>query len=118
MWASVRSDGVRTAMPSAMVLRLSRTARRRASSERRAPSARGGGERAPGGWVAGGRGAPPAARRQTGDAVVGAPDLERAGPLPVFGLEQHRPSGQAGERLGGGHRRRADDRLDALARFL
>ena len=54
----------------------------------------------------------PFGRFEPGDAVVGAPDLERARPLEVLGLEQDGPAGQHREVLGALHRGAADDRSE------
>jgi hypothetical protein len=52
----------------------------------------------------------PLGRIEPGDPVVGAPDLERPGPLEMLGFEQDGPAGQDGEVLRALHRGAADDR--------
>jgi hypothetical protein len=54
----------------------------------------------------------PLGRVEPGDAVVGAPDLERPGPLQVLGLEEQGPTGQDREVVRSLQRRTADDRFE------
>jgi hypothetical protein len=54
----------------------------------------------------------PFGRVETGDAVIGAPDLERARPLEVLAFEKDRPAYQAREVLRSLQRGAADDRRD------